>query len=384
MPKTTNSRHADSGLNSPLSALAPLVASNDTAGPSSTPGVSFARTSAPPGPAGTVFIQANERQMVGALVAAHALRATSAHPESFDVRIIKQEDFDFFRQHEGMPYLKHGKTRVWRNDDLQSFTPTRFMAPELLGYQGRAVVSDPDIFALADIHELLTCDMQGAAIMCRRKPRRPGWNSSVMLLDCPQLTHWKCRANFEEMFTHERDYSDWNSLLLEPEGSIALLDDAWNSFDELNEHTKLLHNTNRRTQPWKTGLPIEFTPGEKFPAALAPIVHSVRHHLASLSVIGEYRRHPDHKQEQLFFRLLRDSLDAGVVTREFLADEMAALHLRADALTMVDRLETRPIEPATHHPRTKKWNKHAAPARKPRRGAVRPITSPNRTQNLSR
>jgi len=33
--------------------------------------------------------------------------------------------------------------RPWFNDDLQSFTPTRFMPPELMAYQGRAVVIDP-------------------------------------------------------------------------------------------------------------------------------------------------------------------------------------------------------------------------------------------------
>ena len=29
---------------------------------------------------------------------------------------------------------------TWRNDDLQSFTPLRFMPPQLMGYRGRAVV----------------------------------------------------------------------------------------------------------------------------------------------------------------------------------------------------------------------------------------------------
>ena len=43
------------------------------------------------------------------------------------------------------------------------------MPPELTGYRGRAVVMDPDIFAAGDIHELLTMDMQGKAIMCRTR-----------------------------------------------------------------------------------------------------------------------------------------------------------------------------------------------------------------------
>lgn len=303
-------------------------------------GISFAREAAPPGPAGTVFIQANHRQLIGALVAAYSLRAASAHPDTFDVRIINQGDFDFFRQKEGQPYLRKGGTRLWRNDDLQSFTPTRFLAPELLGYEGRAVVIDPDIFALDDIHELLTCDMQGAAIMCQRRPGRSGWDSSVMLLDCARLTHWNCREQFEEMFAFKRDYLDWMALRLEPEESIALLDRAWNCLDELDGHTKLLHNTRRRTQPWKTGLPIEFTPGDKHSPLVAPAVRLARRYLSHWRVIGNYRRHPDPEQERLFFRLLRGSLDAGVVTRDFLHEEMARQHLRGDALEILDRLES--------------------------------------------
>ena len=43
------------------------------------------------------------------------------------------------------------------------------MPPELMGYEGRALVIDPDILAVADVWELLSRDMQGAAIMCRQR-----------------------------------------------------------------------------------------------------------------------------------------------------------------------------------------------------------------------
>ena len=42
------------------------------------------------------------------------------------------------------------------------------MPPELMGYQGRAVVIDPDIFAIGDIWELLTRDMQGKQTVVAR------------------------------------------------------------------------------------------------------------------------------------------------------------------------------------------------------------------------
>ena len=41
--------------------------------------------------------------------------------------------------------LRDGVLRQWHMEDLQSFTPTRFMPPQLTGYQGRAVVIDPDV-----------------------------------------------------------------------------------------------------------------------------------------------------------------------------------------------------------------------------------------------
>ena len=74
-------------------------------------------------------------------------------------------------------------------DDLQSFTPLRFMPPELMGYQGRAIVIDPDVFAVGDIFELLTPRHGGQGDHVPR-PRKGPKNlaSAVMLLDCAKLT----------------------------------------------------------------------------------------------------------------------------------------------------------------------------------------------------
>jgi len=116
-----------------------------------------------------VFIHTNHKQIVGALVAEYALRRNSNNNDKFGVRIIRHEDYAFFREHEGRLYLRDGVKRPWFNDDLQSFTPLRFMPPELMGYRGRAVVIDPDIFAVGDVWELLSRDMQGKAVMCRRR-----------------------------------------------------------------------------------------------------------------------------------------------------------------------------------------------------------------------
>src|SRR5690348_7678541 len=137
-----------------------------------------------------VFIQTNRKQLIGALVSAYSLKRNSKTPDAFDVQIMNQEDHAFICNKEGKIYLREGAKRVWYNDDLQSFTPLRFMPPEIMGYQGRAVVIDPDIFAVGDVWELLSRDMQGKAIMCCSGSSRKKYSTSVMLLDCAKLRHW--------------------------------------------------------------------------------------------------------------------------------------------------------------------------------------------------
>ena len=289
-----------------------------------------------------VFIHSNEKQMVGALVAEYAMRRNSKQPDAFDVRIIQQEHFAFFREYEGRRYLRDGAWRVWNNDDLQSFTPLRFMPPELMGFQGRALVIDPDIFAVGDVHELLSRDMQGKAVLARRRAgwkKKTCWASSVMLLDCAQLSHWRCQSDFASLFEGRRDYSDWICLRLEPEATLGTLEEEWNDFDRLTSRTRLLHNTRRWTQPWKTGLPVDFVPGDKVLGL--PFVDRLmrwrREWFGDHALLGRYVRHPDRKQEQFFFGLLRECLSRGVVSEAMLRDEIARNHVRHDAFEVLDR-----------------------------------------------
>jgi hypothetical protein len=289
----------------------------------------------------TVFVHTNHKQYLGALVSAYSLRRNSRHGEKFDIRILHHQEYPFFQKREGQLFLRDGGSRVWRNDDLQSFTPLRFMVPELMSYQGRAVVIDPDVFAVGDVYELLTLDMQEKALRC---VARPGHNeqpeylaSSVMLLDCEQLTNWHCETQFNELFAFTRDYTTWMYLGREPRERIGFLDPVWNHFDTLNEHTKLLHNTKRQTQPWKTGLPQDYTVREKgWRSHAKHVVKLVKGVLLGKDKVqGRYKPHPDPQQEAFFFGLLRECLEQGVVTEALLREEMRKNHLRHDALTLV-------------------------------------------------
>lgn len=289
-----------------------------------------------------VFIHTNHRQLVGALVSRYSLLRNTREPDAFDVEILDSEQHPFLRERDGQAYLRDGERVIWRYENLQSFTPLRFMPPEKMGYRGRALVIDPDVFAVGDVTELLSRDMQGKAIVCRlrsgSKGRAGGMASSVMLLDCAQLGHWSCERDFGRLFEFERDYAEWICLKYEPRETIDLFEDEWNDFDRLTPRTKLIHNTKRQTQPWKTGLPVDFTPAMKRFKPLSP--GTWLRPLRKLGLVPgprHYSRHPDPAQERFFFGLLRECLDKGIVTEDLLREEMRRNHVRHDALELTRR-----------------------------------------------
>ncbi len=304
----------------------------------------------------TVFIHTNPQQYLGAKVAEYAMRKTSSNNDKFDVKIINLPDYQALYKYDGQPYLRAGKRVLWNNRDLQSFTPLRFLPPQLMGYQGRAIVIDPDVFALSDIYELLTQDMQGKPILCRkmyRSGKAHYYASSVMLLDCAQLTHWQWEKQIDEMFSFKRDYRPWNTLLMEPEDSIGYLAEEWNHYDTLNEKTKLLHNTQRNTQPWKTGLPIDYikhqnyetkpivSPKKKFgiiPPSWISQIKALFQKNQEYSPHGFYEKHPDPNQEKFFFSLFKECLEQGVFTEDYVQSEIEKKHIRPDMMQVLEHL----------------------------------------------
>ena len=280
-----------------------------------------------------VFIHTNDKQMLGALVSAHSYGRNSRTPDAFEVRVLRAEDRPEL-QEKGHTFLRGGHERAWDPDDLQSFTPLRYAVPDEMGHRGGALVTDPDVFAVGDVVELYTRDLQGKAIWCRP---RPGYDkltdplaTSVMLLDCGKLPHWRFEEDIAALWDHRLDYLDWINLKRESLETIGLLEPEWNDFDHLTPETKLLHNTKRRTQPWKSGLPVDFTLRERrgLMSLVMPIVQKVA---------PNYTRHPDRNQEAYFYALLAEALDMGSVTREQVEKEVRLGHVRPDSLALVDR-----------------------------------------------
>jgi hypothetical protein len=159
-----------------------------------------------------VFVHTNVKQRLGAMVSAHSFRRNARDPGAFEVRLIEAEEFPEL-QVRGHSFLRGGRVRAWDPDDLQSFTPLRFAVPDAMDHRGVALVVDPDVFAVGDVGELLARDRQGKAIWCRP---RPGHNNSpdylatsVMLLDCGKLPHWRFAEDLEALWGHRHDSLDW-------------------------------------------------------------------------------------------------------------------------------------------------------------------------------
>ncbi|HAT8606380.1 hypothetical protein [Legionella pneumophila] len=294
----------------------------------------------------SVFIHTNSKQKLGSLVAAHAIRRYSKFNKFFDVSILNTDSYSLLSQYEGERYLRRGVKKIWTNKDLQSFTPLRFLPPELMNYAGRALVIDPDVFACVDIWPLLSSNMNGKAILCRERKNsmKSGirYASSVMLLDCSLLKHWKMEAQFEALFNGTRDYHHWINLLYENPDSIGLINKHWNDMDSFSPATKMLHNTERLTQPWKTGLTIDWQSGNLMKQKLRTFYHSYL-----IRQEARYKQHPDHSQERFFYSLLKECVDSGMVSKEMLEKEMKSNHIRHDSLNLILQA---PILDAESHP----------------------------------
>ena len=277
-----------------------------------------------------VFIRTNKKQILGGMLGKHAILRTAAHPEQIEVRYMIVDDLPLFRDFQGKSYKRHGETITYDINDLQSFTLSAFMAPELAGYEGRAMVIDPDIFALADVEALFNRDLQGKALAAR--PKRGVWDTSVMMLDCAKLRHWNMKKILDDLAAGRTSYEEWMSLKNE---QVQDLEPEWNSWDVLVPETKLLHTTNRLTQPWRAGLKVDFT-RNRMPKLFGVIP---REWIARLrgTIPSRYQEHPDQKIRAFFFELVRDALAKGAVTEEQVRSEIAAGHVRKD---LMERLPT--------------------------------------------
>jgi hypothetical protein len=285
-----------------------------------------------------IFIHTNEKQLIGAKVSQYSFEKKLTD-KNIEVNFIKTSQYPFLIKKEGKLHLRKGIKSIWRND-LQNFTPLRFLAAELMNFEGRALVIDPDVFANVDASPLFEMDMRGKSILARkiRSNNSHYWASSVMLLDCAKLKHWKWQEDFQKLFTFERDYRSWMNLEYEDQSSIGELEKRWNDFDHLDNETCFLHTTSRITQPWKTGLPIDFSVSEK--TKPKTLLSNISYKLGfkidfSKPKDGHYLPHPDKSQEKFFYTLLKEAIDSGIISNNEINDAIKAKNVRPDSFDIL-------------------------------------------------
>ena len=272
-----------------------------------------------------IYIQANANQWIAARVAKFAVETRGrARERGIPVALMNVNEMPCFKAFTGATIRSGPLMTTYDPGEVQSFTLSRFMPPELMGYSGRALVLDPDVFALADVGELLATDLRGNAIAAC--PRADGWESSVMLLDCARLRHWNIAHILSGLRNLTLDYDDL--IRLRTETQVMDLPSKWNALDELGPETAMLHTTRNTTQPWKTGLPFDF-PVPRLPAVFGIIPREPLRRLLGKPV-GIYQPHPRREVEKVFIDLMREALHAGALTDADIDHAIAHKFVRPD------------------------------------------------------
>ena len=291
-----------------------------------------------------IFIHTNDKQYLGAKLCEFAFKIRSKHPELFDVEILRLEETKNLFNKEGCQYIRKGSSATWHNKDLQSFSPLRMAIPQLMNFKGKALVTDPDVFAVTDVWDLLNRDMEGKSIICRnvsdgyRGNGHSFYATSVMLLDCEKLTHWKFDQQVEDLFNKKFDYGDWIALKKENPQTIGSLEEEWNQFDTLTPKTKLLHTTERSTQPWRTGLPVDYDTTTKKNSKNTSKLRRVLIRLG-FKKKDKYLPHPDPHQEVFILKLIQEALDSNFIDKKFLENEIKKSNLRKDIFSKLASLK---------------------------------------------
>jgi len=237
-----------------------------------------------------ILIQTNEMQEIASKVSAASFRKFGIKED--DIFFLNFKKNDLIQSYVGQKYLRNGKLKIFKND-LQSFTLLRFLGPEFLNYKGKALIIDPDVFAIQDPSNIIKHLNNETAIACTFYNEVP--RSEVMLVNCNQIS-WNFKKILSDLFSLKLDYKDLMNLTFDKSLKIKELSKSYNSHDKINSDTILLHTTNRITQPWKEGLNIDFerhvSQKYKFKQYLRKII-GLKYNKKIFE--NTYQRHPEQK-----------------------------------------------------------------------------------------
>ena len=263
-----------------------------------------------------VFIHTNDRQMVGALVSQHSMRRNS-EPTTSSRSADPTKDYPFLTAREGQLYRRGGIKRGMADRRSAVVHAAALHAARADGLPGPGDRDRPR--RVRGRRHLRAPEPRdaGKALMCRRAQRgRRNLSSAVMLLDCAQLRHWRTAEQFDELFAFKRDYMDWISLKLEPEGTIGRSSPSGTTSTSSASRPSCCTTPNAGTSPGRRGCRSTSRPGQDPELRAARLVPphprgAARPH----ALLGAYKPHRDPDQERFFFGLLRECVEQGVSRR---------------------------------------------------------------------
>jgi hypothetical protein len=273
------------------------------------------------------FIQANNKQLIGAKIAQAAImRQCGILPTILNVSDATNLGL------QNLSYMRDGKRVNYNASDLQSFTLVRFLPPTIMNFEGFSIVIDPDIFAIKNLSGLIsqTDNKDFSVLACKKKE---SFDSSVMIINNEKFKSlYSWQKIIENLNSGVLDYKDLMSLNI-PNLKVKDLDRIFNSLDYFSSDTVFVHTTNRLTQPWKTGLKIDFTrnnPGYYFGLIPKKLVFKILGRYPS-----RYKKHPDPKIEELFFDLARSAIKDGYLSIDEIRQAIAMGFVRKDFLRFI-------------------------------------------------
>ncbi len=270
-----------------------------------------------------VFICTDDEQLISAKVSRSFLLKNSSLSKN-DINIINEKDFSELDLIKDNYYLRKGNREYLKHNDLQRFTFLRFVVPSLMNYQGRALVIDPDIFLVRRGIDELDKLLLDNHILCRKGIKKGTYATSLMYLDCSKFKSWSLEKIIKDLVSGACDYDDLINLR-NNKFKVGLIESYWNDFDNLSKNTIFLHTTQKVTQPWRKGLPLN----SYIPPILGFIKRDFIYKMLNKPLnIGV--DHPNRKINDLFLSQLRSCVIEKSISKSELEIAVSNGYIRKD------------------------------------------------------
>ena len=283
-----------------------------------------------------VFIHTNDKQLFGAYISKYSILKNNLSLSDNDIEIINVDSNNYFDSTHDRSIIRGGKRYLWNKNDLQSFTLLRFLPPSLMNFEGYSMVIDPDIFSVNNFIDKFKNFEKDKLIMARSNPNnKKGLATSLMIFNNKLCKELDLEKKVHSVLSGKFDYNDLMNLTFLEENKFTSLSSKWNSFDELDNETIFLHTTTRITQPWKTGLNVDFQQNypkfrykviPNFPIKILKEIITQKKH----PPYSKYIEHPNKDIQKFFFTLVSGALSENFIDKELINYNIKKKYIRSD------------------------------------------------------